>query len=427
MAKPDWRCGAARGLPINRGRDWDGPAAAKRMLDAAGIGGKHPDPDRAKRGFLLYDAANGDLRGSYKLPFADLVDGRLTAYASGIRAAASRLPQTDAPERERERARLIIDDYERRMADEDKRKTNGKSRENGASIRAPMTRGAAHMLPHLAQRVLNTPLALHPTKAEVIVAALADRLGVARIVRADGSAAPLAAALDEVDTGAQRGYEVVAGAAIIPVRGTLVHRLGAVQPVSGMTGYDGIRENLATALADPEVRGIVLDIDSPGGEVAGMFGLVDDIFAARARKPSLAIVDEAAYSAGYALASACGSIACPRSGGVGSVGIIAVRTDISRALDKGGVTVNVIQFGAQKADTLEAVPLPDDARARFQADVDAMGLLFVEAVARNRGLRPEVVRATEAGTFLGPEARAHGLIDSVAEPAAAFDAFVRSL
>lgn len=427
MAKPDWRCGAARGLPIDRDRAWDGPGAASRMLDAAGIGGKNPRPEQAKRGFLLYDAANADLRGSYKLPFADLVDGKLTAFASGIRAAASRLPQTDAPARERDRARQILDDYERRMGDEPK---DGDKPKDGADAARATAGRRPHALPHLAQRLLNTPLALHPAKGEVIVAALADRLGVTQLLRADGTMR--AFYLDDDDDeqpppAPLTPYDVHAGVAVIPVHGTLVHRLGAVRPVSGMTGYDGIRAAFDAALSDDAVRGIAFDIDSPGGEVNGCFGLADHIFANRARKPSIAIVDEGAYSAAYAIASAAGRIVVPRTGGVGSIGVIAMIADISRALERGGVTVNIIQFGARKADGVEAIPLAPEARARFQADVDAMGTLFCETVARNRALLASDVQAQEAGTYLGADSVRAGLADRVAEPQQAFADFVTTL
>lgn len=112
---PDWKMGAEKSLPIDEADGWDGPAAAKRMLDAAGFDGESPDTEKARRGFLAYDAANPTLRGSYKLPFADLVDGSLKAVAGGIRSAASRLPQTDIPDDVRSHARDVLDGYESRM------------------------------------------------------------------------------------------------------------------------------------------------------------------------------------------------------------------------------------------------------------------------------------------------------------------------
>lgn len=116
-ATPEWKVGAARDLPIDEADSWDGAAAAKRMLDAAGFDGDGPDTAKAARGFLLHDAANPALRGSYKLPFADIVDGALEAVKAGISAAKGRLDQTDAPAGVLADAKAVIDGYEKRFAD----------------------------------------------------------------------------------------------------------------------------------------------------------------------------------------------------------------------------------------------------------------------------------------------------------------------
>jgi signal peptide peptidase SppA len=419
MARPDWRCGAARDLPLDGARTWDGPAATKRMLDAGGIGGNDPRPVAAKRGFLLYDAANPNLRSSYQLAFANRIDNKLTAVAAGLRAAALLLPQIDLPEREKQRAQEIIARYEQRIGDNRDKATQ--------SRRAPLSsQQLAHRLPHLAQRFFNTPLALHPAKAEVIMAALADRLGVTAFTRANGEAVALFAD-DDIERSEPRGYDVIDGVAVIPICGTLVHKLGSVRPYSGMTGYDGIALNLAQALDDSDVRGVMFDIDSPGGEVCGCFDLADAIFAARGRKPIWAVLSEVAFSAAYAIASCADRIVVPRTGAVGSVGVIALIADLSGMLDKGGIKVNVIQFGARKADGLEVLPLSPEARDRFQADIDVLGRMFVDTVARNRKLDAGLVQATEAGTFLGADGVRVGLADAVAAPDDAFREFVQSL
>ena len=108
------------------------------------------------------------------------------------------------------------------------------------------------------------------------MAALAERLGVSKIMRMDGTevlAQPLAFSGDDDFSGPgrarQTGYDLVGPVAVIQVEGTLVQKLGTLRPYSGMTGYDGIRQNFLEALSDPAVEAIVLDIDSPGGEVAG--------------------------------------------------------------------------------------------------------------------------------------------------------------
>lgn len=103
--------GAARDLPINETREWDGAAAAQRVFALAGFDGENPQPDIARRAFLVYDAAAPELRGSYKLGFADVIDGELVAIRAGLNAAASRLPQTDIPQEVIDRARAVLDAY----------------------------------------------------------------------------------------------------------------------------------------------------------------------------------------------------------------------------------------------------------------------------------------------------------------------------
>ncbi|HEV2365408.1 MAG TPA: S49 family peptidase [Caulobacteraceae bacterium] len=284
-------------------------------------------------------------------------------------------------------------------------------------------------LPHLAQRLFNTPLALHPDKAEIVMAALADRFGVVRLFRGDGSAASLDIVLEEEEPAPERpsAYDQVSGVAVIPVQGTLVAKLGTLAPFSGMTGYDGVRQNFLVALEDPRVEAIVLDIDSPGGEVAGCFDLADTIYKARGSKPIWAVLSESAYSAAYALAAAADRITVPRTGGVGSVGVIYLHADLSRALDKEGISVTLVTYGERKADLSEFLPLTKAAQARVQADVDTVGELFVETVARNRGLKASAVRETEAGTFLGAGGVEIGLADAVMAPDAAFRALLAEL
>ncbi len=272
-------------------------------------------------------------------------------------------------------------------------------------------------LPHLAQRLFNTPLALHPRKAEVVMAALTDRFGLTRIQSMSD--------WDDEDDSFSRqardtGYDVVEGIAIIPIQGTLVQKLGTLRPYSGMTGYDGIRACFLRALNDGEVKAICLDIDSPGGEVAGCFDLVDEIYAARGSKPVWAILSESAYSAAYALASAADKIIVPRTGGVGSVGVIVMHVDWSQKIKNDGLQVTIITYGDRKAESNPYEPLSETARKAIQSDIDEMGRLFVSTVSRNRGITEKTVRDTEAACFLGADGVQLGLADQVASPDAAF-------
>ena len=278
------------------------------------------------------------------------------------------------------------------------------------------------MLPHIAARVFNTPLMLHPAKAEVIAQSLADRFGIVSVEQVNAGPFAVADFAKAADRSTQ--LDRIGPVAVIEVRGTLVQRTGSLQPYSGMTGYDGLREQLDRALHDPNVRAIAFDIDSPGGEVAGCFDLVDAIYEARGIKPLWAILDESAYSAAYAIASACDTITMPRTGGAGSVGVITMHADFSRAIANAGVQVSVITHGAQKADGMPELPLSASARNAMQQQIDVLGELFVETVARNRSLAPGKVRALQAGTFLGAQAIETGLVDNLAPPDQALSALL---
>lgn len=114
-----WVIGADRELEIDETRDWDGAAAAERVFALAGFDGENPDPSVARRAFLVYDAAAPELRGSYKLGFADVIGGELVAIRAGLNAAASRLPQTDIPQDVMDRARGILDYYAEEGAEDE--------------------------------------------------------------------------------------------------------------------------------------------------------------------------------------------------------------------------------------------------------------------------------------------------------------------
>lgn len=106
----DWKVGASRDLKISDSDSWDGAAAEKAIFEYAG-GDDDFSPSKARKGFLVYDAGKPEERGSYKLPIATVVDGELVVPKGAIRAAASRLPDTDIPEDVRKRAAAVLDHY----------------------------------------------------------------------------------------------------------------------------------------------------------------------------------------------------------------------------------------------------------------------------------------------------------------------------
>jgi signal peptide peptidase SppA len=275
----------------------------------------------------------------------------------------------------------------------------------------PMDVDPSFMTPFLAQRFLNVPLLLEGRRA----ATLLDGLRNTRAAFDDGGVPEVYEVVKRPDG---RSYELVDGIAIVPVRGILVH--GPAWAWAGESSYDDIRQMVGAAITDEEATAIALHIDSPGGEVAGCFDLADAIYGARQIKPIYAVCDECAFSAAYALASAASTIFVPRTGGVGSVGVIALRVDITGALAQMGIKITTLAFGDRKTDTYPTTALSAEAEKRLQSDIDELGEIFLEIVARNRGIEVETVRKLQAGTFLGQRGVNSGLADAILTPDEAF-------
>ncbi|WP_413874557.1 S49 family peptidase [Albidovulum sp.] len=292
----------------------------------------------------------------------------------------------------------------------------------------------------IAQRAFNTPLMVDPAKALAFLSGLGPRItgrditfhGI-EVEAADLGAATLPARAslfgNDLAQRHQRNgtqpFALVDGIAVIEIAGTLVHRGAWIGQSSGLTSYEGIAAQIDAAIADPAVRGIALDIDSFGGEVAGAFDLADRLRAARAQKPVHAFVAEHALSAGYVLAAQADRIILPRTGAVGSIGVVALHTDMSGALDQKGIAVTLIHAGSHKIDANPYQPLPEAVQDQMQRELEVVRFLFAETVAAGRGdrLTRDAALATEAAVFRGADAIAAGLADEVADPVTAFRAF----
>lgn len=223
----------------------------------------------------------------------------------------------------------------------------------------------------------------------------------------------------------EKNFAYADGMAFIPITGLLVNRYR--WSWSSLTGYNAIREQLQAALADEDVKGIVFDVNSGGGQVSGCFELANEIREARAIKPSVAMVDAFSFSAAYALSSAASKVVLTPSGEVGSIGAVIAHFDYSKMMDEYGVKVSLIHSGSHKVDGNPYEKLSRDDIASFQSKVDAARKSFVDLVALNRGLESQAVFDTEAATYSAEEALALGLVDAVEPPSEAILAFFNEL
>lgn len=212
------------------------------------------------------------------------------------------------------------------------------------------------------------------------------------------------------------------GVAIIPVHGTLINRFGSSWGY--VTGYNFIKHQTALAGADEDVELIVFDHNSYGGEAAGCFEAATAIKQLANGKPTLAVVDSNCYSASFALACGCDKIAVTPSGGVGSVGVVAMHVDMSKALKEWGFTVTLIHAGSHKVDGNPFESLLDSVKADIQTGVNKSYAAFTQQVAAGRGMEVKKVRDTEARIYRADDAMDIGFVDAIATPGEAVQAYL---
>ena len=197
------------------------------------------------------------------------------------------------------------------------------------------------------------------------------------------------------------------GIAVLPLYGVITQRGNMIEDVSGpgSVSTQKFAAALRQALADESVSQILIDIDSPGGSVYGVAELADEIVAARAQKPIIAIANSLAASAAYWIGCSASEFYVTPGGEVGSIGVWQAHFDYSQALAAEGVTPTLISAGTYKVEGNPYAPLEPEAQAFMQSRVDDYFLAFSKAVAKGRGVPIAQVRnGMGQGRVLGADA-----------------------
>lgn len=261
-------------------------------------------------------------------------------------------------------------------------------------------------LEHIVGYISGRPLLIQQQKLGALLAGLE----AAMMMRGAASAAPPPPPNAEADE-RPRGYRLNRGVAIVPIHGVLVHRAGQMRPPSTeLQSYERLTQRLRAAAADPRARALLLDIDSPGGEAAGLFDIADEI--RRIAKPVWAVANDDALSAAYALAAPAQRIWITRTGAAGSIGVVAVHIDQSRRDAEEGLAYTYIYSGARKIDGNPHMPLSPEAQIAFKRETDRVHGMLVQSVAGGRRRAPEALPC-DAEIFYGEDAVAHGLADEI--------------
>lgn len=293
-------------------------------------------------------------------------------------------------------------------------------------------------LADIKERMFNTPLYVTPEKAQIALGVIGPKLDIGALVINGNASQPVpmaslaasaAAAKAEFDqmpgdnSLARRDwesgevldpYEIWNGVGVIPIRGSLMSENG-LNPSSGVTGYDGLSYKTRHAAADSRVKGVALDIESPGGGIVDLAEFCNELLALAEIKPVRAIVRGCCASAAYHIAATLpkGSIYAPEYAMVGSIGAIIMHADFSKALEQDGIAVTLIESAPHKSGGSPFKPLDDETRSFAQNSVDAAAARFIAHVSEHRKMSADALRAQEARVYQGEAALDAGLIDKI--------------
>lgn len=210
-------------------------------------------------------------------------------------------------------------------------------------------------------------------------------------------------------------YQRIGSVAVLAVRDTIVPRANLMTAFSGGTSLDVFRQDFRAAVMDDDIDAVLLDFATPGGSVYQVPEMTDEIYTARERKPIIAQISTMAASAGYWLAASCNEINITPSGEVGSIGVIAMHVDWSKANEKSGIKPTYITAGKFKAEGNPNEPLSDDAHEFQKQRVNEYYTEFLVAVARGRGAGTEDVRENygQGRMYGAAQALSVGMVDNI--------------
>ncbi len=266
------------------------------------------------------------------------------------------------------------------------------------------SQGIGRSYQHVLQMVSSTPWAIRPEMLSVIVDILAFRV-------AGGVLSP-----EEIEARVGQRRQITPseqGVAILPIHGPIVPKAGMMSDVSGATSIDALRSAYLQAMDAPDIKGIVLDIDSPGGQVSQVPEFANEMRGMRGRKPVVAVANTEAASAAYWLAAQADEIVASPSAIVGSIGVVATHQQVDESRD--GIKTTLVSAGKHKVDGNPYEPLSEHGNERIQALVDNYYGMFTSDVAKGRGVSVDAVRSGygEGDVLSAKEAVSAGLADRV--------------
>jgi signal peptide peptidase SppA len=282
--------------------------------------------------------------------------------------------------------------------------------------------------PHIAAMVFNTPLYATAEVVASVKSVLIPRLTGAKL---DESEKSIESTVSMLSSSAEKRelqqMNISNNVAIIPIHGVLVSRRGTIDnSCSELVSYERLRTQISAALSHSDVSEIVLDMHTGGGMAMGCKELADFIYQSRSIKPITAVINFAAYSAGYFIASACSKVVCSPTGGVGSIGVIMETYEVSVMESEAGIKYRTFYRGAHKNDASPHEPLTEEAAFEIDKRLDISYSQFVSSIALYRNLDEKIVTDTQARLLSSDEALESKFIDEISPAQEAINSIASS-
>jgi len=179
------------------------------------------------------------------------------------------------------------------------------------------------------------------------------------------------------------------GVAILNIFGPIIPRADMFTDISGAVSIETLALRFGEALGAKDIKGIVLNIDSPGGNITNVHEFANQIYDARGTKPIIAYTGGLCASAAYWIASAADKIIADKTASIGSIGVVAAWTDDSKAREKAGLTDYAVV--SSQSPNKRRDYTTKDGLAKLQVELDSLADIFIENVARNRATNSEFV------------------------------------
>lgn len=287
--------------------------------------------------------------------------------------------------------------------------------------------------PAVLSALFDTPLLIHPGKLREIEAFISTRVAGNEVAEpvvneepsivcynADGESCELTYSELAGQHTAAAGAAIPAGnafVAVLPLFGTMYQHGGMEMRMSGGLSTEQFGREFSSLASNPAVKSILIETHSPGGQVWGTQELADLIFSAReSGKRVISVANSMMASAALWTATAASKVYVTPGGEMGSMGVVTMHQDHSKAEENEGVKTTIIAVPAAKVEGHPYAPLDEEVAARLTAEVEDTYNTFAKAMARNRGVSVEAAKANFGGGRMlsAKESVKAGLADGVA-------------